>query len=155
MHIEDAIAERGLSLPQLPEKAGVRRVRVTRAGDLLFLAGHGPFLDGGYPFKGPVGEAISVAEARVATRYNALALLATLHKAIGDLDAVSQILKINAYVYAPLGFQQASTVAEGCSDLLIDLYGKRGRHARSAVTVAGLALGICCETEMVVQVASS
>ncbi len=63
-----------------------------------------------------------------------------------------QIVKIVAFIYAPPGFNQASAVAEGCSDLLMDLYGERGRHSRSAICVAGLALDIICETEMIVEV---
>ena len=152
MEIEGRIAEMGFALPELPEKRTTRRVRSVRSGDLVFLAGHGPFKDGGYPFKGPVPTSISVEDARSATRYNALALLSSLKGEIGDLDRVERILKLNAYVYGEPGFDQASQVAEGCSDLLIDLFGERGRHVRSAITVADLALGICCEVEMVVQV---
>jgi enamine deaminase RidA (YjgF/YER057c/UK114 family) len=152
MEIEKKIAELGLELPVLPEKPGTRRVRAVRTGNLVYLAGHGPFHDGGYPFKGPVGVATSVEEARAATRYNALALLASLRNEIGDLDDVVRIVKVNAYVYGEPGFTQPSVVADGCSDLLMDLYGERGRHARSAVTVAALTLDICCETEMIVEV---
>jgi enamine deaminase RidA (YjgF/YER057c/UK114 family) len=153
MEIERSIAELGLAIPELPVKAGTRRVRAVRTGTLLYLAGHGPYKDGGYPFKGPVGSAIGVEEAREATRYNALALLSTVKSWLGDLDAVAQIVKVNAYVYGDPGFNRPSVVAEGCSDLLIDLYGERGRHARSAVVVAGLTMDICCETEMVLEVA--
>jgi enamine deaminase RidA (YjgF/YER057c/UK114 family) len=119
----------------------------------VFLAGHGPFRDGGYPYRGPVPEALTVEEARAATRYNALALLATLRGEIGDLDRLTRVVRITAYVFAVRGFDQASAVAEGCSDLLIDLYGERGRHVRSAVAVSGLALSVCCETEMIAEVA--
>lgn len=153
MEIEKRIADLGLQLPELPEKKGNRRLRSVRTGNLLYLAGHGPFQNGGYPFKGPVGQNISVEDARKATRYNALALLSTVKKALGDLDLVSQIVKVNAYVYGAPGFNRPSEVAEGCSDLLIDLYGERGRHARSAVVTAGLTMDICCETEMVVEIA--
>jgi enamine deaminase RidA (YjgF/YER057c/UK114 family) len=153
MEIERRIAELGLTLPELPTKAGTRRVRSVRTGNLVYLAGHGPFKDGGYPFKGPVGRAISVEEAAAATRYNALGLLASLKNEIGDLDDVVRIVKVNAFVYGEPGFNQPSVVAEGCSDLLMDLYGERGHHARSAVTVAALTLDICCEIEMVVEVA--
>ena len=153
MKIEQEIAARGFEIPELPAKAETRRVRGVRTGNLLYTAGHGPFKDGGYPFKGPVGVNISVEEAREATKYNALALLSTVRSMIGDLDLVTQIVKLNAYVYGPPGFNQPSVVAEGCSDLLIDLYGERGRHARSAVNVASLTLDICCEIEMIVEIA--
>jgi enamine deaminase RidA (YjgF/YER057c/UK114 family) len=152
MEIEQRLARLGLALPTLPPQTNTRRVRAVRTGNLVFLAGHGPFKDGGYPFKGPVPTAISVDEAREATRYNALALLSSLKAVIGDLDRVTRIVKVVAYVYAIPGFDRASEVANGCSDLLIDLYGERGRHARSAVAVSGLALNICCETDMVVEV---
>ena len=62
------------------------------------------------------------------------------------------IVKVVAFVYAPAGFNQASVVADGCSDLLMDLYGDRGRHSRSAICVPGLVLDIVCETEMIVEV---
>jgi enamine deaminase RidA (YjgF/YER057c/UK114 family) len=152
MEIEKKIAAMGFELPDLPTKAGTRRLRAVRTGNLVYLAGHGPFKDGGYPFKGPVSVAITVEEAASATRYNALALLSSLKNEIGDLDDVTQIVKVNAFVYGPAGFNQPSAVADGCSDLLMDLYGDRGRHARSAVTVASLVLDICCEIEMIVEV---
>lgn len=152
MEIEAKIKAMGFTLPELPV-VNTRRVRATRTGNLVFLAGHGPFKDGGYPFKGPVPEAITVAEANQATRYNALALLSTLKGVIGDLDQVTRILKVVAFVNAVPGFNRASEVANGCSDLLMDLYGERGRHSRSAIAVAGLGLDICCETEMIVEVA--
>lgn len=151
MEIEARIAEMGLELPELPAQK-TRRIRANRTGDLVYLAGHGPFKDGSYPFKGPVGEAISVQDAKAATRYNALALLKSLKDEIGDLDRVVKIVKVVAFVYAPFGFNQASAVADGCSDLLMDLYGERGRHSRSAICVSGLALDIVCETEMIVEV---
>lgn len=152
MEIERRIEELGFELPSLPVKAETRRVRSVRTSDLLYTAGHGPFKDGEYPFKGPVGSQITVDDAREATVYNALALLSTVKGAIGDLDRVKQVVKLNAYVYGQPGFNQPSIVAEGCSDFIIDLYGDRGRHARSAVVVAGLTLDICCEIEMVVEV---
>jgi enamine deaminase RidA (YjgF/YER057c/UK114 family) len=152
MSIEDRIEQMGLTLPDLPEKLGTRRVRVVRAGDFVFLAGHGPFEDGGYPHKGPVGTSISVEDARAATRLNALALLATLKAEIGSLDRVARIVKLTAYVYGEPGFDQPSVVADGCSELLIDIFGDKGKHARSAVVVAGLTMSICCEIEMVVQI---
>jgi enamine deaminase RidA (YjgF/YER057c/UK114 family) len=151
MEIESKIATMGLELPELPAQK-TRRIRANRTGNLVFLAGHGPFKDGSYPFKGPVGVAISVEEAKAATRYNALALLKSLKDEIGDLDRVVKIVKVVAFVYAPPGFNQASVVADGCSDLLMDLYGERGRHSRSAISVAGLGLDIVCETEMIVEV---
>jgi len=151
MQIEARIAEMGLELPELPPQK-TRRIRANRTGNLVYLAGHGPFKDGSYPFKGPVGAAISVEDAKAATRYNALALLKSLQDEIGDLDRVVKIVKVVAFVYAPFGFNQASAVADGCSDLLMDLYGERGRHSRSAICVSGLALDIVCETEMIVEV---
>jgi enamine deaminase RidA (YjgF/YER057c/UK114 family) len=149
---EQRLAELGLTLPVLPEKSDTRRVRAVRTGNLIYLAGHGPFQDGGYPWTGPVGRALSVQDARAATRLNALALLSTLRQEIGDLDRVRRIVKVNAYVYGEPGFDQPSVVADGCSDLLIEVFGERGRHARSAVVVAGLTMNICCETEMIVEV---
>ncbi|MDH3247663.1 MAG: RidA family protein, partial [Acidimicrobiia bacterium] len=143
MRIEEKIATGGFEIPVLPVKPETRRVRGVRTGNLIYTAGHGPYKDGGYPFKGPVGVNISVEAAREATKYNALALLSTVKSMIGDLDLVEQIVKLNAYIYGPAGFNQPSVVAEGCSDLLIDLYGERGRHARSAVSVASLTLDIC------------
>src|SRR5262245_41389750 len=151
MEIEAKIAAMGLVLPELPVQK-TRRIRANRTGNLVYLAGHGPFKDGGYPFKGPVGVAISLEEAKAATRYNALGLLKSVKDVIGDLDRVVKIVKVLAFVYGPPGVNQASVVADGCSDLLMDLYGERGRHSRSAICVAGLALDIVCETEMIVEV---
>lgn len=155
MSIDDQIELLGLVLPIMPDKLTTNRVRAVRAGDLVFLAGHGPFENGEYPHKGPVGSRISVEEARSATRFNALALLSTLKAEIGTLDQVERIVKLTAYVFGEPGFNQPSLVADGCSDLIIDIFGERGRHARSAVVVAGLTMDICCEIEMVVQVTRS
>ncbi len=152
LEIENKIKEMGLELPTLPPQNNTRRVRTVRTGNLVYMAGHGPFKDGGYPFKGPVPTATSVEDARNATRLNALALLSSLKNEIGDLDKVKRIVKLVAYVNAVPGFEQASEVANGCSDLLMDIFGEKGRHARSAVAVVGLALNICCETEMIVEV---
>lgn len=152
MKIERRIEEMGLAIPELPTRADTRRVRAVRTGNLVFLSGHGPFKDGGYPFQGPVPSAISVEDARDAARYNALALLSTLREEIGDLDRVRRIVMAHAFVYGDPGFNQAPAVANGASDLLMDIFGDRGPHARSAVTVSGLALDICCEVEMIVEV---
>jgi hypothetical protein len=151
MEIEAKIAQMGLTIPSLPDRS-IRRARAVRTGNLLFLEGHGPFKDGGYPFKGPVGERISITEAAAATRYNALAMLSTVKSEIGDLDRVVKIVNVLALGYGSAGFNRAGAVADGCSELLLDLYGSRGGHARSAIAVMGLGLDIVCQTEMIVEV---
>ena len=116
-------------------------------------AGHLPRTPSGdLIFSGKVGSDVTVEQAYDAARLAAINCLASIKEAIGDLDAVKQILKLFVMVNAIPEFERHFVVANGASDLLVELYGNAGRHARSAVGMGGLPRGSCVEVEMVVEI---
>jgi enamine deaminase RidA (YjgF/YER057c/UK114 family) len=142
---ERRLAELGLRLPALRPRAGQYEGWV-RAGDLLFLAGQGA--DG---WVGRLGADLEVEQGRLAARDCALNLLAQTRDALGSLDRVAQVVKVVGFVACTPGFTGVAAVVDAASTLLLDLFGARGRHARSAVGVAALPMGFAVEVEMVVQ----
>ena len=130
---EDRLRELGLSIPT-PYEPFANYVAAKRVGNLVFLGGHSqcekPYITG------QVGSERTVSEGYTAARLTALCLLASLKAEIGDLDKVVQIVKVNGMVNATEDFTEHSKVINGCSDLLVDVFGERGRHARVAVGVA-------------------
>jgi enamine deaminase RidA (YjgF/YER057c/UK114 family) len=148
MGAEDRLRELGLELPALRTPAG-NYVGWVRTGDLLFLSGQGA--DG---FTGRVGEDMSVEQGRAAARACALNLLAQARDAIGSLDRVARVVKLLGFVACTEGFTDAPAVIDGASDLLGELFGEQGRHARSAIGVQALPRGFAVEVEMVLEIAS-
>ena len=145
---EARLAELGLELPALRPRAGLYEGWVS-AGGLLFLSGQGA--DG---WVGRLGADLTVEEGQAAARDCALNLLAQTRDALGSLDRVAQVVKVVGFVACTPEFTAVPAVVDGASALLLDLFGDRGRHARSAVGVAALPLGFAVEVEMVVQVRS-
>lgn len=143
---EERLAELGLELPSLRPAAGNYRGYV-QSGDLLFLAGQGA--DG---WVGRVGANYGIEEGQLAARDCMLNLLAQAREALGALDRVDQVVKVLGFVACTEEFTDAPAVMNGASDLLVALFGERGRHGRSAVGVQALPLGFAVEIEMVVQV---
>ena len=127
-------------------------VPVVRSGNLLFLAGHIPRDDQGQVITGKVGAGVSIAEGQHAARQTALALLATLRQELGSLDKVKRIVRVEGFVNCPTDFTQQSSVINGCSDLLIDVFGDSGRHARMAIGAGSLPLDCTVEIAMIVEV---
>jgi enamine deaminase RidA (YjgF/YER057c/UK114 family) len=152
MGVKERLAELGLALPE-PPAAAANYVPWVRSGDLIFLSGHVPNrAGGGLAYTGKVGGNLTLEEGYAAARFVTLNLLATLQAAAGDLDRFVRIVKVTGYVNAVAGFTDQPKVLNGCSDLLIDLFGERGRHARSAVGCADLPLGVPVEIELIAQV---
>lgn len=149
--VEERLAEMGLELPELTPPVA-NYVRAVRTGDLVFLAGHGPLKPDGTYITGKVDSTLSVEEGYGAARQTALALLASLKEEIGDLDRVKRIVRVFGMVNSDPDFTEQPQVINGCSDLLVELYGERGRHARAAVGMASLPIGIAVEIQMVVEV---
>jgi enamine deaminase RidA (YjgF/YER057c/UK114 family) len=143
---EARLRELGLALPALRPPAG-NYVGWVRSGDLLFLAGQGA--EG---FTGRVGADRSVNDGRAAARACALNLLAQARDAVGSLDRVARVVKLLGFVACTDDFTQAPEVLDGASDLLAELFGKYGRHARSAIGVRALPRGFAVEIEMVLEV---
>lgn len=149
--IEAKLAERGLTLPVSPAPSA-NYVRYMRTGNLIYLAGHGPHMEGGAVYVGKLGAEFTIEEGQAAAQATALNLLATLKAAIGDLDKVVQFVKVLGMVNCTPDFPDPPLVINGFSDLIVELYGERGRHARSAVGMGSLPGHMPVEIEAIVEV---
>lgn len=147
--IADRLAELGITLPTAPAAAG-SYVPTARAGNLLFTAGQLPFVNGQLPATGKVGAEVSAEDAKGYARQAGLNLLAVVDAAVG-LDAVERVVKVVGFVASAEGFTGQPGVINGVSDLLAEVFGEAGRHARSAVGVAELPLGAPVEVEAILQ----
>ncbi|MDM9559983.1 MULTISPECIES: RidA family protein [Bordetella] len=128
-------------------------VSKVQVGDLLFISGQVPRRNGEAVFLGRVGDTLSEEEGRQAARQAALCVLAQLADAVGDdLARVARVVRLGVFVACPPDFQRQSTVADGASDLMVDVLGDAGRHARTAVGVASLPRGVAVEVEAIVQI---
>jgi len=151
MSVHDTMKSLGLALPPATPAAGAF-VPFVRTGDLVFLSGHIARRDG-RPWVGQLGAGLATEEGRQAARAAALDLLATLQTATGDLERLVRIVKLMVLVNSAPNFTEQHLVANGALELLLELFGERGAHARSAFGAAQIPLGSCVEIEMVVQVA--
>lgn len=149
--VESKLEALGLALPAPPAPVA-NYVRAVRAGTLIFLAGHGPSRDGKLAYQGKLGADMDVETGYQAAKLVMLNCLATLKQEIGELDRVVGIVKLLGMVNCVPDFGQQPEVINGASDLLTELFGERGRHARSAVGMAALPRGIAVEIEMIVEV---
>jgi len=150
--VEQKLKVLGLELPAAPPPVA-NYVGAVQAGDLVFVSRHGPVRDGALTYRGKLGRDFSVAEGYEAARLVILNALASLREAIGDLDRVRRVVKLLGMVNSTPDFLRQPEVINGASDLLVAVFGERGRHARSAVGMAALPFDIAVEIEMIVQVA--
>lgn len=150
MTASDRLAELGIALPQVATPAG-SYLPSARTGNLLFTAGQLPFVDGRLPATGKVGAEVTPEDAKEYARLAGLNVLAAIDAAVG-LDAVERVVKIVGFVASAEGFTGQPGVINGVSDLMAEVFGEAGRHARSAVGVAELPLGSPVEVEAIVQV---
>ena len=153
MSVEQRLKELGITLPQVGSPLG-NYVHAKRAGNLLYLSGKGPpdGSDGKAP-KGKLGAGLSVEEGYRQARGVTLVLIAAIKDALaGDLDRVEGVVKVLGMVNAAPDFEDHPKVINGCSDLLVEVFGERGRHARSAVGMSSLPGGIPVEIEVIVAV---
>jgi enamine deaminase RidA (YjgF/YER057c/UK114 family) len=149
------LQDRGLELPPAPEPVA-SYVSVSRAGSVAFVAGQVPMEDGQLIHPGKLGTSVSVEMGQEAAARAALQALAALrHHLDGNLDDLSRIVQVTVFVAADPEFVEHSKVANGASDLLIDVLGPEGRHARAAVGVASLPLGSSVELTMTAEVGSA
>lgn len=151
MDIEKKLIELNITLPNTP-KPIANYVPSKRSGNLIFLSGQGPRKPDGDFISGKVGVDISVDEAYDAARMVGIQLLSALKSEITDLNNVKQIIKLLGMVNAIDSFKDHPNVINGCSDLLVEVFGEKGKHARSAVGVASLPNQIPVEIEMIVEV---
>jgi enamine deaminase RidA (YjgF/YER057c/UK114 family) len=149
MTIDARLKELGIELPPVPQPAG-NYVHAVQAGNLLFLSGKGP---GGEASTGKVGRDVPVEEAYQHARSVGLTLIAVMREALGDLERVNRVVKVLGMVNATPEFGQQPAVINGCSDLFVEVFGDKGRHARSAVGMGSLPGGITVEIECIVEIA--
>lgn len=147
---EAKLSELGIELPALPSPIA-NYVRAVRTGNLIFLAGAGPQKEGKY-VTGKVGTELSVEEGYQAARLTGINHLAVLKAELGDLGKVKRLVKVLGMVNCTPDFANQPEVINGYSDLMVEVFGEKGKHARSAVGVAALPRNMAVEVEMIVEV---
>jgi enamine deaminase RidA (YjgF/YER057c/UK114 family) len=150
MSVYERLRAAGITLPA-PTPPGAVYVPTVQAGNLLFVSGH-IAKRGGEPWVGQLGLTLTTEQGREAARGIAIDLLGTLHAALGDLERVHRIVKLLALVNSAPTFTEHHLVANGASELLVEILGERGPHARSAFGVAQIPRGACVEIELVAEV---
>lgn len=147
----DRMAEAGIVLPEVAAPAAAY-VPAVRSGTYVYVSGQVPFVDGKLPQTGKVGAEVSAEDAKALARTCGLNALAAVEALVG-LDAVVRVVKIVGFVASAAGFTGQPGVINGASELMSEVFGEEGRHARSAIGVAELPLGAPVEVEMIVEVA--
>jgi enamine deaminase RidA (YjgF/YER057c/UK114 family) len=149
--IEKKIEELGL---ELPVRTGplANYVSTVRTGNLVFVSGHGPTIEGKPKYVGKLGADMDLDTGYQAAKLTMLNCLASLKIELGDLDKVKRIVKLLGMVNSTPDYKDQPRVINGASDLLVEIFGDNGRHARSAVGMAALPFGIPVEIEMIVEV---
>ena len=144
--IADRLKQLGIELPALFPPAG-NYLGCVVVGNVVHVGGHGP-IDGANVIRGKVGRDLTLEDAQRAARMTGLSLLATLEAELGTLDRIERIVKVFGMVNVAPGFNQMPSVIDGCSDLLVEIFGDAGRHTRSAVGLAELPFDIAVEIEL-------
>lgn len=145
------LAALGLSLPPAPKPVAAY-VPFARTGNLVFVSGQLPMKDGAMVAKGAVPSQVSLETAAAAARQSALNGIAVLADAAGGIDRIKRILRVGVFVCSDAGFVEQPKVANGASELLQQVFGEDGRHARAAVGNIALPLGACVEVELLAEV---
>lgn len=148
---EEKLKELNIELPVIG-KPVANFVHVVRTGNLLFLAGKGPSNAEGVYITGKVGKDISIEEGKAAARLTAINQLAVLKAELGDLSKVKRIVKVLGMVNCEADFKDHSQVINGFSDLIVEVFGNKGKHARSAVGMCSLPRNMAVEIELIVEV---
>jgi enamine deaminase RidA (YjgF/YER057c/UK114 family) len=148
---EGKLAALGLKLPATTAPVA-NYVSAVRTGNLVFLAGHISRGEDGKVIAGKAGKEFTAEQGAAAAKQTALALLATLKKEIGDLSKVKRIVRVGGFVNSTPDFTAQPTVMNGCSDLLVAVFGEKGKHARAALGMVSLPIGAVVEIEMIVEV---
>ena len=151
MQAEARLKEMGIELP--PAVTPVANyVPAVRTGNLVFLSGHGPFEEDGSLITGKVGSQLTAEQGYEAARRVAVGLLGSLKAEIGDLEKVKRVVKVLGLVNCPSDFTDQPKVINGASDFLVEVFGARGKHARSAIGTNALPMNIAVEIELIVEV---
>jgi enamine deaminase RidA (YjgF/YER057c/UK114 family) len=150
-NIESIIIELGLMLPDAPKPVAAY-IPAKQTENLVFTAGQLPMVNGELISKGLLGQDVEIEEANKAAKICTLNALAAIKGVIGDLDRIKQIVRVVGYVASVPTFTQQPAVVNGASELLIEIFGESGKHARSAVGMAVLPLNASVEIELMVEV---
>ena len=151
MSVEDKLSELGYTLPEPPTPKGVY-VTAVEVDGMLYTAGSSCFEDGKIKYQGKLGRDLTIEQGRDAARCTMLNLLSVVKQHIGDLDRIERVVKVLGFVASATGFGNQPEVLNGASQLLGEVLGQRGRHARSAVGVNELPRNVCIEIEMIIKV---
>lgn len=151
MSVYDKLSELHIQLPPVAVPAAAY-VPFVQTGKLVFLSGHIAKKDG-KPWVGQLGRTMQTAEGKDAARAVAVDLLGTLHAAVGDLNKIHRIVKVMSLVNSTSDFVEHHLVTNGCSELIGQIFGEKGAHARSAFGVAQLPMGACVEIELIAELA--
>ena len=147
---EDRLTELGITLFE-PTPPIANYVKAVTVGNIVYLSGHGPSRGDGTSVTGKVGEDLTIEEGYEAARYCGISMLSTLKAEVGDLNRVKRVVKVLGMVNSGEGFTDQPKVINGFSDLMVDVFGENGKHARAAVGMAELPSNIAVEIEMIVE----
>lgn len=151
MKIEKRLEELGIELPP-PATPVANYVTTVQTGNLVFTSGHGPGTGEGKIYKSQLGTDASVDDGYASARQVALGLISTLKHALGDLDRIKRVVKVVGFINSSANFTDQPAVLNGASDLFVEVFGDKGKHARSAVGMVQLPGGIPVEIEMIVEI---
>ena len=149
--IEARLIELGIQIPDAPKPVAAY-IPAKKTGNLVFTAGQLPMVNGELISKGLLGKDVEIEEANKAARICALNALAAIKGVIGDLDQIKQVVRVVGYVASVPTFTQQPAIVNGASELLVEIFGENGKHARSAVGMAVLPLNASVEIELTVEV---
>ena len=153
MQVEAKLKEMGIELISMPNRSTGNFIGARRTGNLVYTSGHGAGIpEGGFLHVGKLGSDLTIEQGSACARQTMINLMTTLKAEIGDLDKVKQVVKLLCMINCAPDFGDTPSVANGASDLLIELYGDSGRHARSAVGMGSLPSGMPVEIEMIVEI---
>lgn len=150
--IEERLKQLGIELPPAPKPAA-NYVPTALSGNLVFVSGQVPMTPDGLKFVGKIGREFSVEEGQQAARICAINILTNLNGIPGGLEKIGRMVKLTGFVNAVPDFKEPQFVVNGASDLIVDVLGERGRHARSAIGVATLPNGVAVEVEAIAEIA--
>lgn len=148
---EQNLKSLSIELPKIPNAIG-NYVAIVKVGNLLFLSGKGPLQSDGSYITGTLGKDLTTEEGFAAARLATINQLAVLEQELGDLSKIKRFIKVNGFINSSDSFTEQSKVMNGCSDLLVKIFGESGKHARTSVGVNSLPLNMSVEIEMIVEI---
>lgn len=151
--IEARLNEMGIDLPMPAAPQVAKILNYKFSGDLLFISGQVPRVDGEIGYVGKVGREFTLEQGQEAARVSAICVLGCARAALdGDLDRIKEVVKLKGYINVDPDFKEVSAVMNGASELFNDLFGEPGRHARTAIGVASMPFGVAIEVEAILQI---